>query len=274
MPPSCSEASGRRGRRLAVAVLAVAAVACGTLSVPEERRLGDEFETEARRSFRFLRDRTVRDYIRRLGDSIVEASQPHPFAYTFDVIDDDEINAFAGPGGHIYVHTGTILRARNVSELVGVIAHEIGHVSLRHIANNYNRQRTTGLAHQVGVLMAGVFVGPNAAGAANLLGGLAGIAYLNTFTREAEEEADRFAIDVLPRAGYDPRGMVSFFRTMQAEGDVAVPGFLRSHPTTHQRIAAAEGAIRAEVLPAGLHVHDRGRLEIIQRRIRILVGER
>ncbi|UCE86619.1 MAG: M48 family metalloprotease [Deltaproteobacteria bacterium] len=272
---SCSRSGARRAGRLAAwgVALAAVALACGTLSVQQERQLGDEFEREARRSFTFLRDRVVRGYVRQIGDAIVLASAPHPFEYSFEVIEDEEINAFAGPGGHIYVHTGTILKARNVSELAGVIAHEVGHVARRHIAENYNRQRTTGIAHQAAVLATSLLAGGNAAGAVNLLGGLAGMAYLNTFTREAEAEADQFAIEVLPKVHYDPNGMVSFFETLKAEGDVNIPGFLRSHPTTDDRIAAVQAAIHAERLPENLRVHDRGRLEIIQRRIRILIGE-
>jgi predicted Zn-dependent protease len=253
--------------------LTALALGCGTMSVRDERSLGEEFEREARSHFTFLRDRLVRDYVRRIGDSVVEASAPHPFDYTFDVIEDEEINAFAGPGGHIYIHTGTILNSRNVSELAGVIAHEIGHVARRHIAHNYNRQRNTGLAHQAAVVVTSILAGSAAGGAVNLFGGLAGMAYVNTFTREAEEEADQFAIEMLPKAGYDPKGMVSFFETMKAEGEVNVPGFLRSHPTTDDRIQAAAAQIRADALPPHLKVHDRGRLEIIQRRIRLLLGE-
>jgi predicted Zn-dependent protease len=274
MPRSYSRDGRRRAGWLAPlgAALAAALLACGTLSVSEERQLGEQFEREARKNFTFVRDRVVRDYVRQIGASVVQASAPHPFEYSFEVVDAPEINAFAGPAGHIYVNTGTILKARNVSELAGVIGHEVGHVSLRHIANNYNRQRTTGYAHKAAVLATSLLAGGNAAGAVNLLGGVAGMAYLNTFTREAEEEADQFAIAVLPKAKYDPQGMLSFFQTMKAEGDVNIPTFLRSHPTTDDRIEAAEATIRAAGLPGNLRVHDRGRLEIIQRRIRILTG--
>ena len=262
--------AGRRAPRRAIALAALLPLlaACGTLSVAEERQLGRQFEEEAQRSFKFLRDRTVKGYVQRIGEAIVRASAPHPFQYTFDVIEDDEINAFAGPAGHIYVNTGTILAARNVSELAGVIGHEVGHVAKRHIAHNYNRQRTTGLAHQAAVVLTSVLGGSAAGGATNLLGGIAGTAYLNSFTREAEAEADGFAIQVLPAAGYDPTGMVE-----KESGGVHVPDFLRSHPTPESRILATRAAIAELSLPAGLEVHDQGRLEIIQRRIRILLGE-
>lgn len=272
----CRSCSSRRAPARAgvlVAALALTAAACGTLSVPEERELGEEFERAVRKEYTFVRDRLVRGYVRDIGREVVEASAPHPFEYSFEVVEAPEINAFAGPAGRIYVHTGTILEARNVSELAGVIAHEVGHVAERHIANNYNRQRSTSLAHKAAVITTGVLAGRQAAGAANLLGGLAGMAYLNNFTREAEAEADQFAIRVLPEAGYDPRGMVSFFRTMQAKGGASVPAFLRSHPTNEQRIDTAQETIATLDLPPGLRQHDNGRLEIIQRRIRLLSGE-
>jgi predicted Zn-dependent protease len=125
----------------------------------------------------------------------------------------------------------------------------------------------------VAVIGAGVAGGSTAAGAVNLLGGVAGVAYLNTFGREAEADADAFAVDVLPRAGYDPRGLVSFFDTLAREGGSGGPSFLSSHPAPKDRIQATSARIAAAHLPAGLEVSDDGRLEIIQRRIRLLVGE-
>ncbi|MEN8180976.1 MAG: M48 family metalloprotease, partial [Myxococcota bacterium] len=115
--------------------------------------------------------------------------------------------------------------------------------------------------------------GSAAAGAANLVGGLAGMAYLNTFTREAEAEADDFAVDLLPRAEYDPRGLVAFFQTTAAEGGSGVPEFLSSHPTDRDRIEATSARIARNGLPPGLNVDDGGRLEIMQRRIRLLTGQ-
>ncbi len=159
-----------------------------------------------------------------------------------------------------------------MSELAGVMAHEVGHVAKRHIAQNYNRQRNTGLLHQAVVLGAGMAGGGNVAGAANLVGGLAGMAYLNTFTREAEAEADAFAVDVMPTAGYDPQGLVSFFQTLKEEGGPSVPEFLSSHPTSQSRIDATSARIRQTPIPPGLRADDGGRLEIIQRRIELLLG--
>ena len=262
-----------RGRAAAAALAALLLVACGTLSIPQERKLGQEANREIRRQLKLLRDRVVHDYVGHLGAEIVAAAGPQPFEYEFYVVEDDQINAFALPAGFIYVHTETILKARNVSELAGVVGHEVGHVARRHIAQNYNRQRNTGILHQVAVISAGVAGGSAAAGAVNLLGGLAGVAYLNTFGREAEADADAFAVEVLPRAGYDPRGLVSFFDTLAREGGAGGPSFLSSHPAPKDRIQATSARIAAARLPPNLEVSDDGRLEIIQQRIRLLVGE-
>ena len=246
--------------------------ACGTLTVPQEKRLGEEFSREIRREVVLLRDSVVTGYVERIGHEIVQAAGPQPFAFHFYVVEDDEINAFAAPAGHIYIHTETILMARNVSELAGVIAHEVGHVVKRHIAHNYSRQRNTGIAHQGMVLAAGVLGGSAAAGAANLGGALAGTAYLNKFGRDAERESDAFAVEAMPKAGYDPIGLVTFFKTLRSESGSGGASFLSSHPATDDRIEEARLLIAALPPQHGLRVEDSGRFEIIQQRVRLLVG--
>jgi predicted Zn-dependent protease len=123
-------------------------------------------------------------------------------------------------------------------------------------------------------LAAAIFAGPAAASAAQLGGSLAGVAYINSFGREAEMEADAFAVDALPRAGYDPNGLVTFFQTLQGESGGAPSDFLSSHPATADRAAAVRARIDALPPIPGLEVSDNGRLEIIQRRIEVLMGDR
>jgi predicted Zn-dependent protease len=261
--------------RVAPAVLTVLSllVACGTLTVPQEQKLGEEFSREIRREVTLLRDSVVTGYVERIGQDIVRAAGPQPFAYHFYVVEDDEINAFAAPAGHIYIHTETILMARNVCELAGVIAHEVGHVVKRHIAENYSRQRNTGIVHQSMVVAAGMAGGSAAAGAANLGGALAGTAYLNKFGRDAERESDAFAVEVMPKAGYDPVGLVTFFKTLRSEAGSGGASFLSSHPATDERIEEARRMIAALPPRGDLRVEDSGRFEIIQRRVRLLTGE-
>jgi predicted Zn-dependent protease len=143
----------------------------------------------------------------------------------------------------------------------------------RHIAENYGRQRNTGIAHQGLVLAAGAFGGAPAAGAANLGGALAGTAYLNKFGRDAERESDAFAVEVMPKAGYDPIGLVTFFKTLRSEAGSGGASFLSSHPATDERIEEARLMIEALPPQSGLRVDDSGRFEIIQRRVRLLTGE-
>jgi len=266
--------SSSRRARLAMLLLVAAAPACSTLSASEERELGEEVNREVRREVDLLHDDVVNDYVRRIGSRIVSAAGPQEFTYSFDVVEADQINAFALPAGYIYVHTETILQSRDVSELAGVLAHEVGHVAERHVAENYNRARGVSIGHQLAVITAAVFGGGAAAQAVNLGGGLAAMAYLNQFGREAEREADAFAVEVLPRAGYDPRGLVTFFETLMEEsGGAEPPAFLSSHPATSERIANVRRLIAERDLPPGLRAHDDGRLEIIQRRIRLLRGQ-
>lgn len=260
---------------VAAAVITLVLAGCGPISLSEESQLGYNFEQQMRQELPLLHDRVIVDYVRDMGRGIVNAAGPQPFDYSFQVVVDDEINAFAGPAGRIYVHTGTILAARNASELAGVIGHEIGHVVERHVAENYNRQRNTQIGQQILVAGAGIAGGGGMANLANLGGGLAAVAYLNTFGREAEMEADAFAVEALPKAGWDPAGLVTFFQLLQSEnGSSGTPTFLSSHPATEERIRATSEALEVVKLPPGVERDDRGKLQIIQRRILLLTHER
>ncbi len=261
-----------RLRATTIAALAGVHFACGTLSVQDERAMGEQVVQETKSQVRLVHDRVVRDYVEDIGYEILDATGPQPFEYNFYVVEDDQINAFALPGGHIFVHTGVILNARNVSELAGVIGHEIGHVERRHIARNYNKMRAGGIAQQVLAAAGSIYAGDAGAMAGNVFGGMAVASVINSFTREAEREADDFAVIYLPRAGYDPNGLPTFFQTMMQEGGPRPPEFLSSHPSTGNRLKATRAAIAELDLPPGLEINDGGKFEIIQRRIRLLTG--
>jgi predicted Zn-dependent protease len=264
----------RRLRSLCAALLAALALACSTapLTIQEEKQLGVEVERRFRQELRFVRDEVVVGYVADLGSSLLRAMGPQPFEYDFYVVEDEELNAFATPGGSIYVHTGLILKARNASELVGVMGHEIGHVAKRHIAENYRREQNTALGRQIGVLGTGILAGGAAAQAANILTGVGAMAYLNTFSRDAEREADAFAVDVLAKARWDPHGIPAFFGTLLQQYGGGGPSFLSSHPATQERIENTQALIRALDAPPGLRQDDDGKLEIVQHRIRLLTG--
>ena len=250
-------------------------LACATLSEDQEQDLGEQAAREMRRQLDFVRDPWVVDYVEDIGQELLSAAGPQPFDFRFQVVRDPELNAFALPAGYIYLNTGILLEVANVSELAGVMAHEIGHVALHHVAQNYQRQRNTRLAYDTASVLASVFVGGPAAAGGQLVGQLAVVAYLNQFSREAEEQADAFAVAILPQAGYDPNGLLTFFETLKAEsGSAGVPIFLSSHPPTDLRIEETAGRIASASLPTHLRVSDDGRLEIIQRRIELLGQER
>ena len=274
-----TQRSGAPGRslrswlvRLLGAALPIAlalSLGCGTLSIPEERALGQQINRQVRGEARLVKDRVIWDYVREIGHRVVAASGSQPFTYSFYVVDEASINAFALPAGYIYIHSETILAARNVAELAGVIAHEVGHVVRRHVARNYRRQQGVGSLYRIGVYAVSLLGGGFAGSAANLGGGLAAAAYLNSYGRDAEREADAFAVEVMPRAGYDPEGLVTFFETMLREKGGQPPAWLSSHPATGERIENTRRMIQETPLPADLRTHD-DRLPEIQRRIRRL----
>jgi predicted Zn-dependent protease len=262
----------RRSSRALLLALALLAPGCVGLSPREEVQLGSELHWQLQRQQALLPDEVVGAYVDGIGRRVLGAARPEAFRYRFFVVDSDDVNAFAGPGGFVYVNTGTVLRARNAAELAGVIAHEIGHVERRHVSENVARRRAAGLAQQVGVVAASVAAGPAAASAASLLGGAASLATLNSFGREAEREADEFAVEILPRAGYDPEGLLTFFETLEREGGASPPAFLSSHPAPADRVAETRRLVEALPAREDLERDDGGRLEIIQARIRILTG--
>jgi predicted Zn-dependent protease len=273
MSTTCCNARAVPAALISAWLLVATGCATPVLSVEDEEKLGDQVAKDARRELDFVRDDLVRKYIEDLGRRIVAAAGPQPFEYRFYVVEDEELNAFAAPGGHVYVQTGLIMAADNLSELAAVMGHEVGHVALRHVARNYYRQRGTGILYQIGAAALAILVGGPIAAGGQLAGQLAAVAYLNTFSRDAEREADQFAVDVLPRVGIHPIGLATFFETLSKQGGGSPPAFLSSHPAPQERIENAREAIAAADLPGTLAIEDDGKLEIIQRRIELLTGQ-
>ena len=266
-----------RGMRIAIGFgLGLVLGACGTLTVDQEKELGRSAQRQVRESYTLMRDRVTVNYVRSMGDELARSSRPSPFEFRFYVIEDESINAFAVPGGAIYVNTGLILAARDASELAGVIAHEIGHVTARHTAEQYNTQRGTSVVATILKFVIYILVGnPYLANAGELATDVAGQAYLSTFGREAEREADELAVETMANAGYDPHGLVRMFETLQAEArsGVGLPQFLSTHPTDAERIQNARQNIAARDLSGmTLRSDDGGKLAIIQQRIELIMG--
>src|SRR5262249_5919765 len=151
---------------------------CATPSPEQEAQIGAQMNWQMEHEAYLLHDRVIDAYLATIGAHIAAAAGLPVNSFRYQVVVDDEINAFAAPGGWIYVNTGTILTSRNAAELAGVMAHEAGHVAHRHVAQNVGRQRAANTARNIGVAAGAVAAGAAGASAANLLGGLASLAAL------------------------------------------------------------------------------------------------
>jgi predicted Zn-dependent protease len=212
----------------------------------EEVRIGRQFRREAKKHLKFVRNLEVERYIDRVGRKILSTLGPQPFDYRFFVVEDRQMNAFAVPGGSIYVHTGLIERMSSTDELAGVMAHEIVHIKARHMA----RMSGTDITSLLGLL--GVFLGGASGGsgvqAAGALGQALALTRQLSYSRQLEQEADTLGVKYMAQAGFDPVGAVKAMRTMDQErtlNPVDVPPYLMTHPLTQERIAGVETAIRS-----------------------------
>ena len=207
-----------------------------------ERRIGESVMLDIRRDPAWLDDPEVNSYLNRLGNRMAAQSAEARQEFEFFALRDTTLNAFAMPGGFIGVHTGLILAAASESELASVLAHEISHVTQRHLARLVNKsgqgQVTSLLALAVAILAARS--SPDLAMGAAMAGQGAAIQNQLNYSRDFEREADRFGLGVLERSGFDIRGMSSFFERLQKFGRLYennAPGYLRTHPLTTERLA-------------------------------------
>jgi predicted Zn-dependent protease len=221
------------------------------ISPAQERELGEAFMRSVRYQAKLVSDPQINGYIRQLGDRLAANSDSPGYPFTFFVVEDGSVNAFAGPGGYIGVHTGLILAARNESELAGVLAHEIAHVTQRHLMRAYESASQLSLptaAAMIAALVLGATTDSDAGFAAASAIQAGNIQYQLNFTRANEKEADRIGIQTLARSEIDTFGMPSFFEQLYQStrlyGSSNVPDFLLTHPVTSDRIA--ESMQRAE----------------------------
>ena len=252
--------------------------AAGTAIAPQvERRIGESIVREIRyRDPAYLDDPEVNAYLDSLGRRLLSASSAAHQDFEFFAMRDPAINAFALPGGFIGVHTGLLSAAASESELASVLAHEIAHVTQRHIARLIGAQQQMQLPGMV-ALAAAILLGASrpdlAAGAAVAAqGGM--IQQQLSYTRDFEREADRIGYRSLLDAGFDARAMPGFFEKMQRYGrlddDGTVPSYLRTHPMTTERIADAQG--RAASAPYRQHL-DSLEFHLVRAKLRAEAGE-
>ncbi len=225
------------------------------ISRGQERRLGQAFMRNIRHHMTVVSDPLLNSYIESLGGKLVSHSESGGQPFTFFLVEDHTINAFAGPYGYIGVNTGLILTTESESELAAVLAHEISHVTQRHLMRTFEMASDNNLA-TAALVIAAIVVGAatdNAgAGMAAAAGAQAGMAQRQiNFTRQNEKEADRIGIQTLAAAEYDPRAMPVFFHRLgkanRVYANTEIPEFLRTHPITTNRIADARN--RSESYP-------------------------
>lgn len=266
----------RRRSRLAsilsLALLALVALSgCGQLaqvnivSTQEELDMGTQFSKEIEKELKLWNDPVVAAYVDSLGQMLAKHSDRSDIPYVIKVVDTDEVNAFAIPGGYLYVNRGLITTAARESELAGVMGHEIGHVVGRHGAKQMSRQY--GLAFITGLLL-----GNDPAQWQSMTADLLSNGTLLHYGREAELEADGFGIMETYRSGIDPEGMVTFFEKL-LDLEQREPGLLdklfSTHPPTKERISAGRALIATLPPKRGLS-SDSPRFHEIQKRLPVL----
>ena len=246
------------------------------ISPDEERRLGEELMRRIRQSLRLVEDPEITEYIQSLGYQLVANSDTPSQDFTFFVINDAAINAFAAPGGFIGINSGLILTTESESELASVMAHEIVHVTQRHLARAIEKANKMNLPATAALIAAIILAGKNTqAGQAAIMASMAGSTQnqLN-FTRAHEQEADRLGMQILADAGFNPHSMPAFFEKLQQASrfyENKLPELLRTHPVTGSRIADSRN--RAEQYPVKKKFVDNDTYHLVQARLRVLTSE-
>ncbi len=219
------------------------------ISVDMETRIGREAQAAMTRQMPRVSDAAITTYVRGLGRALAARAGGPAFPYSFDVADHAAINAFALPGGPVWVHRGALALARDESELAGVLAHEIAHIAERHAAEQISSQIVSNLGLSLlSALLGNSFSAATTEAAAQAL---AGGVFLK-FSRDDEREADAAGAAIAARAGWDPRGLTGFMTALRAAAKrdpSAVEVFFSTHPAPEDRIEHLAGAVRS--LPRG-----------------------
>jgi predicted Zn-dependent protease len=232
----------RATRRAVPACLSAVLVAACAVSQQQEVDLGASTAAQVSAELPLIRDDAVVRYITALGAQLAQATDTRDLAWHFTVVDSKEVNAFALPGGWVYVNRGLIERASNMSELAGVMAHEIGHVTLRHSVDQMQQAQGA----DMGLVLLCTLTKVCEGGAGQAAIGIGGSALFAKFSRSDEAEADVEAVATTVKAGISPYGIPSMFRILLAERKTnpgALDAFFASHPLEEDRIEHTEAQI-------------------------------
>ncbi|MBU2490358.1 MAG: M48 family metalloprotease [Proteobacteria bacterium] len=209
------------------------------MTTAEEKELGQEFIRYVREHLRLVDDPVITEYVNRVGRKILAAAGPQPLEYHFYVVQEDVYNAFAGPGGHVFIHSGLLTAMKNEDDLAGILAHEISHVTCRHISEKISRDSKLQLATLAG-MVAGIFLGGGAAGTALVAGSMAaGTSASLSYSRRDEMQADELGLTYLAKAGYSAQGLMDILDEIRKKrwyGPDEIPDYLSSHPAVEDRL--------------------------------------
>jgi predicted Zn-dependent protease len=212
------------------------------LSIDEEAEMGQKFLIEVRKQLEMFNDDFANEYINDLGQYLTGFLETKPFPFHFYIAQNDTLNAFAGPGGHVFVFTGLIREMDSADELAAVMAHEIGHVSARHISEQIQQSKVLTIATIAGVL-ASILIGGKAGGALATGSMAAGVQKQLSYSRDDERQADELGFKYMEESGFDPAGMIRTLKKLEQAMWVDaqnVPPYLLTHPGGPERVSTME----------------------------------
>ena len=241
-------------------------------SKEQDVQLGKESAAEVEKKMKVVDNPELQAYIGTVGKKLTSSSDAGEFPYSFKVVVDKSINAFALPGGPMYIHTGLLAAADNESQMAGVMAHEVSHVALRHGTNQASKQQML----QLPAMLVG-----QASGSGGLLGTLSQLginlganSVLLKFSRSAETEADLLGTRLMHNAGYNPGELANFFRKLETEGgnqNKLVEMFMASHPNPGNRVQAVQK--EAKSLPTRTYNGETGQFRSMQALVAKVAGK-
>ncbi|MEI6314982.1 MAG: M48 family metalloprotease [Syntrophus sp. (in: bacteria)] len=222
-------------------------MAHGAFTLDDEKKLGKEFYDKLEKHQAIMQDERVTTYVATVGNKVLANSQRLPYDYRFSVIKSLAVNAFATPGGYVYINQGLLTLVESESELAGVLAHEIAHINARHIADSIEKSKKLNIA-TLAAILAGAFLGVGgdlgAAVTAFSIGGMQSMSL--KYSREHEEEADRLGMAYLVSTGYDAKSMLDFLKIMRRYEyySNSIPSYFLTHPGTDERIRYLDAEIQ------------------------------
>ena len=229
---------------LVLAVVTASARAAAIISVQQEIEIGRAAQKEVRKQVPRVDDTAVQQYVAGIGRRLAARARGPRYPYTFTVANHREINAFALPGGPVWIHRGTIAAAANEAQLASVVAHEVAHISQRHAADQITKQLVAnGLIGLLGAVLGNDRSAQTAQLGARVLAG----GYMLKFSRDDEREADAVGATLLRAAGWDAREMVAFMETLRKEqgrDPAALQVFLSSHPAPGERAQRLRSTVK------------------------------